>query len=238
VAFGLKHHRAFGISDLESSVHTLVLMLDLVGTFIFALSGAMAAMTHRLDLFGVLTLSFAAGNAGGITRDVMIGATPPSAIDDWRYIAVSLTAGVITFRWASILHRLRSPVLILDAGGLGLFAVSGATKALTFHLDPVAAMLLGMLSGIGGGMLRDVLVSEIPSVLREDFYAGAALAGAAVVVAGHGLQFSATATAVAGAALCVGLRIVSIRRGWQLPKSPLSARSTADAPPGVRSNTP
>src|SRR6478735_4589852 len=164
----------------------------------------MAAMTHRLDLFGVLSLSFAAGNAGGITRDLIIGATPPAAIDDWRYLGVSLVAGLFTFGCAPLISRLSSPVLILDAGGLGLFAVSGATKALEYHLDPIPAML------------RDVLVAEIPSVLRENLYAVAALAGAAVVVAGHGLGLPPTPTAIVGAMFCIGLRVISIRRGWQL----------------------
>jgi uncharacterized membrane protein YeiH len=219
-------------------METLVLVLDLAGTFVFALSGAMAAANHRLDLFGVLTLSFAAGNAGGITRDLIIGATPPAAIDDWRYVAVSLIAGVLTFRYASLISRLQSPVQILDAGGLGLFAVSGATKALSFHLDPVPAMLLGMLTGIGGGMLRDVLVTEIPSVLRENLYAVAALAGAALVVAGHALHIPATPSAIAGAVFCVGLRILSIQRGWQLPRARLSSPSSTDAPPVDHSRAP
>ena len=219
-------------------MHTLVLVLDLAGTFIFALSGAMAAMTHRLDLFGVLSLSFAAGNAGGITRDLIIGATPPAAIDDWRYLGVSLVAGLFTFGCAPLISRLSSPVLILDAGGLGLFAVSGATKALEYHLDPIPAMLLGMLTGIGGGVLRDVLVAEIPSVLRENLYAVAALAGAAVVVIGHGLGLPPTPTALAGAALCIGLRVISIRRGWQLPRASLPAPSPVDAPSVDRSKRP
>ena len=219
-------------------MHTLVLVLDLAGTFIFALSGAMAAMTHRLDLFGVLSLSFAAGNAGGITRDLIIGATPPAAIDDWRYLGVSLVAGLFTFGCAPLINRLSSPVLILDAGGLGLFAVSGATKALEYHLDPIPAMLLGMLTGIGGGVLRDVLVAEIPSVLRENLYAVAALAGAAVVVIGHGLGLPPTPTAIVGAALCIGLRVISIRRGWQLPRASLPAPSPVDAPSVDRSKRP
>jgi uncharacterized membrane protein YeiH len=219
-------------------VENLVLVLDLVGTFVFALSGAMAAMSHRLDLFGVLSLSFAAGNAGGITRDLIIGATPPSAIDDWRYLAVSLLAGMVTFRYAPVINRLRSPVQVLDAGGLGLFAVAGATKALSFGLDPVAAMLLGTLTGIGGGMLRDVLTTEIPSVLREDLYAVAALAGAAVVVAGSALDVPHTVSAVGGAALCIGIRIVSIRRGWQLPQATPPASSRKDPPLVDRSKEP
>jgi uncharacterized membrane protein YeiH len=219
-------------------VQTLVLVLDLVGTFIFALSGAMAAMTNRLDLFGVLSLSFAAGNAGGIIRDLIIGATPPAAIDDWRYLGVSLVAGMFTFWCAPLISRLSSPVQILDAGGLGLFAVSGATKALSFHLDPIPAMLLGMLTGIGGGMLRDMLITEIPSVLRENLYAVAALAGAAVVVAGHALGLPATPMALLGAALCIGLRLISIQRGWQLPRASLPAQSPTDARPDDRSKTP
>lgn len=199
-------------------MQTLVLVLDLAGTFIFALSGAMAGTSHRLDVFGVLTLSFAVGNAGGITRDLLIGATPSPAINDWRYIAVSMAAGLITFRWGWLISRFHSPMLILDAAGLGLFAVSGATKALSYHLDPVAVILLGMLTGIGGGMLRDVLAGQIPTVLRSDFYAVAALAGAAVVVAGHALQLSPTVAATVGAVLCFVLRVVAIRRGWQLPQ--------------------
>ena len=102
---------------------TLLLVLDLVGTFVFALSGAMAGVKHRLDLFGVLVLSYAAGNAGGITRDLLIGAMPPAAISDWRYLAVSLLAGIVSFWRPFVIDRLRSPVLLFDAAGLGLFAV-------------------------------------------------------------------------------------------------------------------
>jgi uncharacterized membrane protein YeiH len=198
-------------------METFLLVLDLVGTFVFALSGATAGVKHRLDLFGVLVLSYAAGNAGGITRDLLIGAVPPAAISDWRYLAVSLLAGIVTFWRPSAIARLRSPVLLFDAAGLALFAVAGAQKALAFGLNPVMAALLGMLTGIGGGMTRDVLLAEIPIVLRADLYAVAALAGAAVVVIGTALEFPTTATTIAGAVLCFGLRFVAIRRGWHLP---------------------
>ncbi len=153
-------------------------------------------MKHRLDLFGVLVLSFAAGNSGGITRDVMIGAVPPAAISDWRYVAVSILAGLITFYWYRIINRLSSPVLVFDAAGLALFAVAGAGKALAFHAGPVAATLLGMLTGIGGGMVRDVLVREIPTVLRTELYAVAALIGAAVMVIGRMLHVPSSVAAV------------------------------------------
>ncbi len=205
------------IVDERVLVSTLLVAFDLGGTFVFALSGATAGVKHRLDLFGVLVLSFAAGNSGGIARDLMIGAAPPAAISDWRYIAVSILAGLVTFYWYRIINRLSSPVLVFDAAGLALFAVSGAGKALTFHAGPVAATLLGMLTGIGGGMVRDVLVREIPTVLRTELYAVAALIGAAVVVSGRMLHLPPAAAAAAGAVLCFGLRFMAMRRGWQLP---------------------
>ncbi|HKW26086.1 MAG TPA: trimeric intracellular cation channel family protein [Terriglobales bacterium] len=198
-------------------VNTLLVSFDLGGTFVFALSGGMAGVKHRLDLFGVLVLAFAAGNSGGMARDVMIGALPPAALSDWRYIAVSILAGLITFYWYRIINRLSSPVLVFDAAGLALFAVAGAGKALAFHAGPVAATLLGMLTGVGGGMMRDVLVNEIPTILRTELYAVAALIGAAVVVLGRMLHLPSSAAAVAGAVLCFGLRFIAMRRGWQLP---------------------
>ncbi|HSM85291.1 MAG TPA: trimeric intracellular cation channel family protein [Candidatus Limnocylindrales bacterium] len=196
---------------------TLTVILDLVGTFVFALSGAFAGIKHRLDLFGVLVLSFAAANSGGITRDLLIGAVPPAAIADWRYIVISLLAGLVTFFWSPAIRRLRSPVQVFDAAGLGLFAVSGTLKALAYHLNPLAAVMLGVLTGIGGGMVRDILVSEIPTVLRSELYAVAALAGATVVVVGSRLHVPSESVTAAGAVLCFGLRMMAIRRGWQLP---------------------
>jgi uncharacterized membrane protein YeiH len=198
-------------------VETLVLALDLVGTFVFALSGAMAGVRHRLDVFGVLVLSYAAATAGGIARDLLIGAVPPASVADWRYIVVPVLAGLATFRWHRMVQRWQSPVLIFDAAGLALFAVSGALKALAFGLNPVAAVLLGVLTGIGGGMVRDLFVAEVPTVLHAELYAVAALAGAAIVVGGHLLQLPSAQLAIVGAALCFGLRLVAIRRGWALP---------------------
>jgi uncharacterized membrane protein YeiH len=195
----------------------LLLLLDLVGTFVFAISGGAVGVKRRLDLFGTLVLSFVAGNAGGILRDLTIGSVPPAAIGDWRYLAVSLLAGLITFFRPWIVERLSSPVLVFDAAGLALFAVSGAQKALAFGLNPAMAALLGMLTGIGGGVMRDVLVAQIPLVLRAEIYAVAALAGAAVVVLGQILQIPPAASTVLGALLCFGLRLVAIRRGWRLP---------------------
>jgi uncharacterized membrane protein YeiH len=196
---------------------TFHVVLDLGGTFVFALSGGIAGVKHRLDIFGVLVLSFAAANSGGIARDVMIGATPVAALVDWRYAVVSLFAGLLTFYCYAFINRLSSSVLIFDAAGLALFAVTGATKALTYRLGPVSAALLGMLTGIGGGMMRDILIMEVPVVLRADLYAVAALAGAIVVVIGHALNLSSAASSCAGALLCFGLRFLAIRYNWRLP---------------------
>ena len=203
--------------DMGAAMKTLVLTLDLVGTFVFALSGAAAGVRRRLDLFGVLVLSFVAANSGGIVRDLLIGATPPAAISDWRYLAVSLAAGLTIFFWHPTVQRLRRPVLVFDAAGLALFCVAGAQKALVFGLEPEMAALLGMLTGIGGGIARDVLLSEVPGVMRSDVYAVAALAGAVVVVLGDALQLPTAPTACAGAALCFILRLAAIHYDWHLP---------------------
>jgi uncharacterized membrane protein YeiH len=207
---------------------TLVPVLDLGGTFVFALSGAVAGVHRRLDIFGILVLSFVAGNFGGITRDVLIGAVPPAALTDARYLLVSMLAGLVTFFLYAGVDRLRSPVLLFDAVGLSFFAVAGAQKAIAFELNPVAAALLGMLTGIGGGMMRDVLLTEIPQVLRSDLYALAALAGASVVV-GHLFGFPNGPSAMVGGVSCFILRFLAIRYGWHLPVSHLSARGRADA---------
>jgi uncharacterized membrane protein YeiH len=198
-------------------VPSLQLVLDLAGTFVFALSGAMAGVKRKLDLFGVLVLSFAAANSGGIIRDLVIGAVPPQAIKDWRYLGASLLAGIVTFWFPSAVRQRWNPVLLFDAAGLALFAVSGAQKALVYGLNPIMAMLLGMVTGIGGGMARDILLTEIPTVLRADLYAVTALVGAATVVVANLLRLPAGPATLAGAALCFGLRVLAMRHGWQLP---------------------
>jgi uncharacterized membrane protein YeiH len=220
------------LAQFKAYAASTLLVLDLVGTFVFALSGGVAGVKQRLDLFGVLVLSFAAASAGGIMRDLLIGAVPPAAISDWRYLGVSLIAGLVMFFWfprSERLRKLSNLVLIFDAAGLALFAVAGTQKALGYGLNPVMAPLLGMLTGIGGGMLRDLLLAEIPTVLRSELYAVAALAGAVVVAVGHVLNFQPTVMAIAGAALCFGIRFIAIRRGWHLPVANLPQRLKAGA---------
>ncbi|MFL5616727.1 MAG: trimeric intracellular cation channel family protein [Gemmatimonadaceae bacterium] len=234
------------IADQQVLIGTFLVVLDLVGTFVFALSGATAGVRRQLDLFGVLVLAFATANAGGITRDVLIGAIPPAGLSDWRYIFISALAGLAVFTWTwtrahptlssriaewpRVADRLGRIVLLLDAAGLALFAVSGALKALAFHLAPVASVLLGVMTGVGGGVVRDLLVNQVPTILRRtELYAVAALAGATVVVSGRALALPTPLVAVAGASLCFVLRLLAIRRRWRLPVAPLITPPSTDA---------
>jgi uncharacterized membrane protein YeiH len=191
--------------------------LDLGATFVFAISGATQAVRKRLDLFGVLVVAWAAGVAGGVARDLLIGAVPPAAIADWRYFAATIAAGLVGFFASSQIGRLRTPVQLFDAAGLCLFAVTGTEKALAFGLNPFVAAILGMITCIGGGVARDLLTLEGPTVLRAELYAVAALAGAGSIAVGHALGLPALPVALFGAGLCLFLRLMSLYRGWRLP---------------------
>jgi uncharacterized membrane protein YeiH len=208
------------------------LCFDLTGTFVFALSGALAGVKRKLDLFGVLVLSFAAATSGGIVRDVLIGAIPPAAVGDWRYLAVSLFAGLVTFYLSPLIVRMWNPVLLFDAAGLALFAVTGASKALAYGLNPAMAILLGMVTGIGGGMVRDILLAEIPTVLRAELYAVAALVAAAVVVIGHGQQLPVAPVTAVALILCFWIRVMAIRHGWGLPVAKITDQPDPNIPKG------
>lgn len=206
-----------GGMDADYAIKTLLFALDLIGAFAFAVSGASAGIRKELDIFGILVLSFIAATFGGIARDMLIGAVPPAAFANSYYLAVSMLAGVATFVWYPLIKKLQSPVLLFDAIGLAFFVVTGTQKALAFGINPISAALLGMLTGIGGGVMRDLLVAEVPAILRTDFYALAALAGAAVVVIANVLHMSAEGSAIAGASLCLALRLLAIRFDWALP---------------------
>ncbi len=198
-------------------IEGLLLAFDLLGTFVFALSGGVLAVRKRLDLFGVLVLACAAAVSGGVVRDVLIGAHPPASLADWRYLVTAMTAGLVAFRWHGLIERLRNPVQLFDAAGLALFAVLGTGKALAFGLSPFAATLLGMTTGIGGGIARDVLVARVPVVLQAELYAVAALVGGGVVAFAAVLRLPQQPAMVVGALACFGLRYMALRHGWRLP---------------------
>ena len=198
---------------------TLLLAVDLAGTFLFAMEGATAAIRGNLDFFGLMVLAFATALGGGIIRDLLIGAVPPMAIRDWRYGATAFLGGAVVFFLYGAVRRIPVPlILVLDAAGLSLFAVSGAGKSLAYQIQPFIAVLMGTITGVGGGTIRDVLLAQIPTVLRAEIYAVAALAGAAVMVIGLRLRNSPALMATAGGVVCFVLRIVSVWQHWNLPR--------------------
>jgi uncharacterized membrane protein YeiH len=201
----------------------VLVVLDLVGIFVFAISGALVAVRKDLDVFAVLVLAGTTGLGGGFLRDVLIGAVPPAALADWRYLLVPVAAGLITFFYHPALGRMERVVNVLDAAGLALFCVTGAIKANDHGLGLVPAALLGMVTGIGGGMLRDVLAGRVPLVFRGELYATPALVGAFIAVVGHQAGVPTTVVATPAAAVVFGWRILAMRRGWNAPRAAGSA---------------
>src|SRR6202012_4730099 len=189
---------------------TLLLVIDLIGTFVFAVEGASAAIQGNLDVLGLMVLAFATALGGGIIRDVLIGAVPPNSIKDWRYPAIAFMGGAVVFFQSSFVNQVPASLIVtLDAAGLSLFAVAGAAKALDYGIHPFLAILMGGITGVGGGTVRDLLLGRVPTVLRSDIYAVAALAGAAVMVAGLNAGLPPTLTTFAGAIVCFVLRVVA-----------------------------
>jgi uncharacterized membrane protein YeiH len=196
---------------------TLV-VTDLVGIFVFAVTGALVAVRKELDVFGVLVLAGVTGLGGGFLRDVLIGAIPPAALQDWRYLLVPVAAGLLTFWFHPSLGRLERTMNVFDAAGLALFAVAGALKATDFGLGPVPSTLMGLVTGIGGGMIRDLLTSRVPVVMqRGELYAIPAAAGAAIAAFGREIGLSSLLVAVVGGALCFVWRLLAVWRHWHAP---------------------
>ena len=197
----------------------LLTALDIVGTFAFALSGGVRAVENRMDPFGVIFLSFVAAVSGGITRDVLIGAVPPAALQSGLYVGIAVVAGTICFFAYERILQLARPVAFFDAIGLGLFCVVGARKALDAGLSPVMAALLGMLTAVGGGIAADIMTARPPMVLRRDIYALAALAGAALLTLGDLVGVPDAVVAPLGALLATSLRLVALSYDWHLPRA-------------------
>ena len=200
---------------------TLLLVLDLAGTFVFALDGGLTALrATRLDIVGVVTLAMITALGGGILRDLVIGAVPPATFDDWRYLTVAAAGGLIAFALAGLPDRLNLPINLLDAAGLSLFAVTGASKALDFGLGPGQAIILGAVTAVGGGTVRDVLIGRIPAVLHSGLYAIPALIGAAMTVAAGRLGLYGLVAALVAASVCFLVRLLGIVFGLDAPRPP------------------
>ena len=201
---------------------SLLVVLDLAGILVFAVTGALVAVRKNLDLFAATVLAGVTGLGGGFLRDVLIGATPPAALADWRYLLVPVAAGLLTFAFHPTVGRLERVFTLFDAFGLALFCVTGALKAVEFGLGPLPAALMGMVTGIGGGVVRDVLAGRTPVVFGGALYATPALAGAAVAVLLERWGVPLVVVALAGFGTCLGWRLLALVRGWRapLPKGP------------------
>jgi uncharacterized membrane protein YeiH len=204
---------------------------ELVGVTVFALSGGLLAARRGMDLFGAVVLALVAGLGGGTIRDVLLGATPPSNLSDVAAVTCAAAAGAVAFYWDLGVAKFRRAVLVLDAGGLGLFTVNGAVTALALGAPPLAAVFLGLLTGIGGGVLRDVLSGQVPVVLQDDIYALPSLAGSVVVVGLWQLDAFSPAAGVLVAVLVFAVRLLARRRRWHLRRTDAQPPAWPERPP-------
>ena len=210
----------------------LLLALDLTGTFVFGLNGALTAVrAARLDVVGVVTLGMMTALGGGVIRDVLIGSIPPATFLDWRYFALAAAGGLIAFALSRRLSRLETPITVLDAIGLSVFAVIGASKAINFGLGIAPAVLLGVVTAVGGGTIRDTLVRQIPTVLRSELYAIPALVGAAITVATMRLGVYGLPAALGAATACFVIRMLGVRFGLNAPGPPGASHDSGSSEP-------
>jgi uncharacterized membrane protein YeiH len=208
----------------------LLLALDLAGTFVFALNGALTGLrAARLDIIGMVALGIVTAVGGGVVRDVLIGAVPPAAFRSWPYLAVATGGALLAFFFSRALGRYALPIDFLDAAGLSLFCVTGATKSLQYGLGIAPAIILGAVTGVGGGTIRDVLVRRVPTVLTSGLYAVPALVGAAIAVIAVRTGVYGVPTALGAALACFLIRAAGIRYNLNAPHAPETD------PPGTQS---
>jgi len=197
-----------------------LLVIDLAATLLFAVEGASEAASAHLDLLGVLIVAFATALGGGVVRDLLIGATPPGAIRDWRYPATAFVGGSLVIAFLPLVQKLPASLLVaVDAAALSLFAVTGVRKALQHGISPFMAVLMGAITGSGGGVVRDLLLVRVPAVLQTDVYALAAIVGGVVGVVAQRLRVGAGVAALAGGCACFALRLVAVWQHWNLPRA-------------------
>jgi uncharacterized membrane protein YeiH len=196
----------------------VLLAADMVGTFLFAIEGATAAIQGELDLLGLIILAFATAVGGGITRDLLIGAVPPAALRDWRYPALAFSGGFFVFFLHPFVLGLHpTALMVMDAAALSLFAVAGTEKALVYGMHPFVAVMLGTITGAGGGTIRDIFLARVPLVLYTEVYAIAAIIGSTCLVIGRKLRMSPAA--MLGGTVCFLLRVIAAWQHWHLPKA-------------------
>jgi uncharacterized membrane protein YeiH len=203
---------------MKRDADTLLFTVDIAGTILFGIEGATVAVASQLDAFGVMVLSFATALGGGVVRDLLLGATPPASLRDWRYPVAAFSGGAAVLVLRSFVESIPPAAIVaLDAAALGLFAIAGTRKALDYDMHPFVAVLLGVVTGVGGGTIRDIFLARVPAVLRVEIYATAALLGAVVMVVCLKLRLTPVVAAFVGGIVCVALRLVSVWRHWNLP---------------------
>jgi uncharacterized membrane protein YeiH len=212
------------------------IIADLVGVAVFAASGASAGVVKQFDIFGVIFVGFVAALGGGIARDLLIGAVPPYAFTHWLCMAVAIAASALVFWLHPQYGRLRRQVLVLDAAGLGLFCATATLRARDAGVPVPGACVIGMITGIGGGLGRDLLTGEIPIVLRREIYAVAALFGCGLVLALAEVGLARPAAVTISAAAVFAIRLIALRRKWSAPTPkehpawPSSSSSSSSSP--------
>lgn len=200
-----------------NELDSLYTFIDLAGTFAFAISGAVAAKQKGLDAFGILVVAFTVACGGGIIRDLCIGSIPPTGLSDWRYLLTSVIAAIIAMGFTPLLRLLNRPVIVFDAVGLAMFAVIGAEKALGFGHNNEVAILLGMITAVGGGVIRDIFLNRIPAIFEKEIYASTTILGASVVVIGRHWGYTGDWVFIGGFLVCFLLRILALKFHWHLP---------------------
>ncbi|MEV4518295.1 trimeric intracellular cation channel family protein [Dactylosporangium sp. NPDC049525] len=206
-------------------------MLELAGLYVFATSGALMAVSKGFDVVGIVVLAMLTALGGGILRDLIIGATPPAAFTDVTYLVVPLVAAAVTFFAHRLVRRLTFTMLVFDAAGLGLFCVTGTLKALEFQLGPLQAVLLGVTTAVGGGVLRDITARETPALVQvdTDLYAIPAAAGAVIIAVADRTGLPIPGFAVGAAALVFAFRVTAMLRHWTAPHA--RHQETGDSTP-------
>jgi uncharacterized membrane protein YeiH len=197
---------------------TLLFLLDIAGTFFFAVSGAMVAMKKNMDLFGIIVLGTVTAIGGGTIREILIGQFPPFVLRQDLYFYIAIIGSLITFLFVEQLLRIRSIVLLADAVGLGTFVTIGLTRALEVDITATSAVVLGVISAVAGGMIRDVLAGEIPFVLTRDFYAASCVIGGVTYLGLVAVGASPNMTMGVTTATVIFLRVMAIRYRWKLPR--------------------
>ncbi|CAM1340538.1 trimeric intracellular cation channel family protein [Tenacibaculum aestuarii] len=197
---------------------SIIYVIDIAGTFAFAISGALVAIRKKFDVFGVLIIAFVTAVGGGMTRDVLINAHPINWIGDINYIWIILTAVVVTFLFRSKIAPLRKTMFLFDTIGISVFTLIGVQKGLSFDLHPFVALVMGMSSAVMGGVIRDVLTNEIPLIFHREIYASACLAGGMVYLLLHPLNINEDLLFVISASIIVVIRTIAVQYKLELPR--------------------